>query len=1101
MLTLYRSNRIELLAQVLAQQLRLEPPDPFEQVAVLVNTWPTSRWLGEQLALHLGGVMAQVRFPFPGAYLRQLVDTLLSGAHPSALAADADPWRASRLVWPLLAELPAIRDGHHGEPLRRWQALRAASLPPGRLDLSGWQMARAIADAFDDVGLYRPEMLRAWLQGDDSDAEGRPLDPQQCWQPALLRALHRRLAVQPFGLRVEAAIAALRGAPPAEGLLPSRLRLFGLSSLAPVQVRLLQALSGHLPVDLFLLTPCPDLWQRVQERREQRSAARALAEPLDADWLLQAPGLEARFGRLGGEFHQLLEGCGDAQLGASRDGDLFLLPARVARQRTPQRSPPLLAQLQEELVSGEAPLQLAEGDTSLQFLPCAGTLRQLEVVRDRLLQLLAADATLQPRDILVMTPQVDRVAPLLPAVFSDGAATGVDLPWRLTDRSQQSEAGIANTLLQLLRLGGERLTASALEGLLGSRPLQQRFELDPHHLLELQQALQHGGFRWGLDARDRGGSACHSLGWIIDRLLLGLVLPAEPGLAPSDTAPLALADLELSGRWLHLLLRLRHWLVRLARPLPCQAWAELLRDLLADLFSDGGEAAWELPPLLAAIHAWQTEADDCALELEAPVVAAVLDERLAVDSGRFGHRSGALTVSALEPMRAIPHRVIVLLGLDAGAFPRQSQRPAFHALEQQRRLGDPHPADQDRYVLLEALLSARDHLLISWSCRAERSGEELQPAGPVRQWLDWLDGRLEGAAARLTLVTPASPLERCNFVALPQGRAPLSCDRRLLEARRRLEAGAGPPPAGLIATAMPTAAAAASEEDPLAATERLRDWLRGPQRQWLRQLGLRPREQERRLDDLEALEGDERLRSRLLREALDQWPHPEAADLLQGVDGWLALGRGRGLLPPLSAAELEARRLAQRWSSLATSLELLGPPSAAEAAWGPWRLTLQRRGDAVVLLHPARATVAERLELWLQLLLACAAGPAPARGVVLARDGDRFSAAISLAAPAPDRAQAELDRLAQLEAEWRYRCWPAPPHTAWCWLEAERHKRGSGRTKALQAWEGGWQARGERDQEEMVVCFGSGCGFDALLAGGLVERAEELYGPLLEACR
>jgi exodeoxyribonuclease V gamma subunit len=1102
-LTLYRSNRIDLLAQLLARQLQLDPPDPFSTPAVLVNTWPTSRWLGEQLAIHLGGVMANLRFPFPGAYLRQLVDTLLADGDEPAPAAAADPWRAGRLVWPLLAELPAIRDSTIGEPLRRWQELRSAAAQPRHLDLAGWQLARSIADAFDDYGLYRPDLLGAWLAGNDIDGDGKPLDAGQCWQPALLRALHARLGVEPFGLRVEAVIARLRQGPPPAGRLPARLRLFGLSSMAPVQVRLLQALSGHLPVDLLVLTPCPDLWQRVQERREQLSAARALAEPLAADWLLAAPGLEARFGRLGGEFHQLLEGCGEAQLGASRDSDLFLLPATIARRQQPARTPPLLSQLQEELVTGEGPLALADDDLSLQFLPCAGALRQLEVVRDRLLQLLAADDTLQPRDILVMTPQVDRFAPLLPAVFGDGAATGVDLPWRLTDRSQQSEAGIASTLLQLLRLGGERLTASGLDSLLTSPPLQQRFGLSAHELLELQRVLELGGFRWGLDGPDRGGLASHSLGWIIDRLLLGLVLPAEPGLAPADTAPLVMADLDLCGRWLHLLIRLRHWLQRLGRPRPCQAWAALLQDLLQDLFADGGEASWELPPILAAIHGWQADAAGCELTLDAPVVAAVLDERLAVDSGRFGHRSGALTISALEPMRAIPHRVIVLLGLDADGFPRQSHRPAFHRMERQRRLGDPHTADQDRYVLLEALLSTRDNLLISWSCRAERSGEELQPAGPVRQWLDWLEGRLPGAAARLTLASPASPLDRANFRAGP-GRPPLSCDRRLLEARRRLDGPAEPPMAGLYASAMPPAAAmaAAGPADPGSPpADRLLEWLRAPQRQWLRQLGMRPREQERRLADLEALEGDERLRSALLREGLAQWPDGHGADPLEQAEGWLALCRGRGQLPPLAAGEWEGRRLAERWTSLVASLEQLGPAEAVEAAWGPWHLEMQRRGDAVVLLHPGRPDLGPRLQLWLQLLVAGAADRAPARGVLIGRDNDRFAPLCTLAAPAPPEARLELERLALLEEHWRHRCWPAPPATAWSWLEAERSRPGSGRRKASETWEGTWQGVGERERAEMVICFGSRCSVEELLAAGLAERAAELYGPLLEACR
>ena len=199
-------------------------------------------------------------------------------------------------------------------------------------------------------------------------------------------------------------------------------------------------------------------------------------------------------------------------------------------------------------------------------------------------------------------------------------------------------------------------------------------------------------------------------------------------------------------------------------------WAKRLRALLLDLFGDGGDAAAELPSLHAAIAAWQEACGEDLPPLDAAVVAAVLEELLAADSGRFGHRSGALTISALEPMRAIPHRVIVLLGLEADAFPRQGQRPSFHLMERRRRLGDPDPADQDRYALLEALLSAREHLLISWSNRDDRTGAELQPASPVRQWLQWLAGELpDGAAERLLVSHAASPLDPAEFLPGDQG--------------------------------------------------------------------------------------------------------------------------------------------------------------------------------------------------------------------------------------------------------------------------------------------------------------------------------------------
>jgi exodeoxyribonuclease V gamma subunit len=882
MLTIYRGNRAELLAELLATQLRLDPPDPFSTVEVVVNTWPTSRWLGEQLAIQLGGVAANLRFPFPGSHLRRIVAAILAEGPEQA----ADPWRADRLVWAVLACLPAVAATPQGEPLRRWLRDRD---PERQLSLDSWRLARAIADAFDDYTLYRSDLLQAWERGQDQ-ANGSPaLAASQRWQPLLYRALRQQLGREPFGLKVERAIACLAsrasGGPSARaaeqgslgaGIVPP-LRLFGLSSLAPVQVRLLQAVSGIAAVELFLLTPCPDLWQRCTDRRQRLRDGLALNDPLSSDWLLEAPGLEARFGRLGAEFQQLLEGSGEAQLGETREANLFLLPATAAASGAADpggeiSGAPLLLQLQEQLADPQrgGRLRRWEGDHSLEFHACPGPLRQVQILRDRLLQLLAADPSLEPRDILVMTPQVDRFAPLVAAVLGDSGATGVSLPWRLTDRSQQGEGGIGRCLLTLLEQAGERLTATGLEAILECAPLRQRFGLSAEEGNRLSTALQRCGFRWGLDGRARAGESTHSLAWAIDRLLLGLVLPASPGLALGDPATAPASDeapLELTGRWLHLLTRLRPWLAQLGRPATVEAWVERLRSLLLDLFADGGDGAAELPVLLAALDSWQEDAGASPLTLEAPVVAAVLQESLGAESGRFGHRSGALTISALEPMRAIPHRVIVLMGLDAGCFPRNGDRAGFHLMEQQRRLGDPQPADQDRYALLEALLSARRNLLVSWSCRDDRKGEALPPAAPVRQWLDWLEANLDGGLGPLLVQHAASPLERTNFLSAA-GRPPASCDRRWLEVRRQLDSAGASPLPPLIRRPMPQPAAAvpsqqpSSEEDPF--TD-LRAWLMEPQRHWLRQLGLRPAERERSVEDLEALALAERERVGLLR--------------------------------------------------------------------------------------------------------------------------------------------------------------------------------------------------------------------------------------------
>ena len=231
MLRVYRSNRAELLAELLAQELRLEPPGPFEQIEVVVNTWPTSRWLGEQLA-RVNGISALVRFPFPGSRLRQLVQNVISDA-----PAIEDPWRAERLVWRVLEVLPHLFEQECASNLREWWELHSGQ--QGRLNRDQWQLARSLADAIDDYALYRPEELSDWLAG----GAGDQLPEGLRWQPLLARALAERLPCSPFGLQVQQVVERLRNGEDPALPLPERLRLFGVSNLAPVQINLLQALA------------------------------------------------------------------------------------------------------------------------------------------------------------------------------------------------------------------------------------------------------------------------------------------------------------------------------------------------------------------------------------------------------------------------------------------------------------------------------------------------------------------------------------------------------------------------------------------------------------------------------------------------------------------------------------------------------------------------------------------------------------------------------------------------------------------------------------------------------------------------------------------
>jgi exodeoxyribonuclease V gamma subunit len=743
MLHLHRATRTDALVDALRETLATPPADPFAAEVIAVPSKGVERWIAQRLSLHLGamtdrqdGICANVAFPSP----RRVIESALAAA--SGIDPDEDPWGPGRAVWPLLA----VVDEHRGEP---WLGALHAHLERSRGRLGA---VRHMAGLFDRYALHRPEMLVRWAAGDDA---GLPDDAR--WQAELWRRLRAHLEVPSPPERLTAACERLRDEPELADL-PDRLAMLGLTRLPAARLRVLGAIAAHRDVHLHILHPSPALWEKVAatlddaENPPRRKDDRTVALPNNR--LLASWGQDAR------ELQVVLASSGAAHTDQHHDSEL-------TEPKT------LLARLQADIRDDGTPPDNADDraphdpdDASLIVHSCHGRARQVEVLRDALLHVLADDTTLEPRDIIVMCPDIESYAPLIHATFGSGevleevlddAAEHIDLPdrpdlrVRLADRALRQTNPVLGVVARLLELADARITASEVLDLADREPVRRRFRLDDDDVARAEGWVAASGIRWGLDGPHRQPFSLERVSggtWQagLDRVLVGVTTTEADrrlvgGVLPLDDV--GSSDIDLAGRLTELVHRLRHALDALVQAQALHVWADAILEAADALTATTPRDAWqrqELANLLADVLAEATaDAEPAPTPLELADVRALLADRLRGRPTRANFRTGHLTICTLVPMRAVPHRVVCLLGLDDEVFPRTGTRDGDDLVLHDPHVGDHDARLEDRQLLLDALMSASDRVLITYSGKDERTNAPRPPAVPVGELLDVVD--------------------------------------------------------------------------------------------------------------------------------------------------------------------------------------------------------------------------------------------------------------------------------------------------------------------------------------------------------------------------
>jgi exodeoxyribonuclease V gamma subunit len=858
-LLVLHGNRAELLAEAVFEWLRRQPLQPLEEEVVLVQSNGVAEWLKTTLATH-SGICAATRIELPARFMWR--------AYRQVLGQEAVP------VQPALDKLPLT-----------WRLMQLLATLPGRLGfepLAGFlrdgdlarrlQLAQRLADLYDQYQVYRSDWLQAWAEGADRlphgpGQPGAPLPADQVWQAALWRELlaglgeAERDGIRPrLHQRCLAALAA--GAAPAAPL-ARRVILFGMTHVPMQTLQALAALSAHCQVVLAVPNPCRYHWADIIDGRELLQSTRRrqpLREGRDlsgvalAEMHAHAHPLLAAWGRQGRDFVRQLDDFDDALVAQQRFAlsriDLFDdAPDSTLLQQVQARIRDLVPL--HEHAGAAAPL--AAGDRSIVFHIAHGAQREVEIVHDQLLELLAqppGGQPLQPRDVVVMVPDIDLFAPAIRSVFGQyprGDARFI--PWDIADLKERGHDPLLVALEWLLRLPQQRCGLSEIRDLLEVPALARRFGLAVADLPRLAQWMQGAGARWGLHRGHRAALGLDACGeqntWLfgLRRMLLGYAAGEQGsfhGIEPY--AEVGGLEAAAAGSLADLLAALDAWWAQAGSPATPARWAERGRAVLDTFFAPADERERAaVAALQAALRAWLEACETAAFEQ--PVDLAVAREAWlsGVDEPGPGRRfrAGGVTFCTLLPMRAIPFEVVCLLGMNDADYPRRGLRSDFDLMGRpgQQRPGDRSRRDDDRQLMLEALLSARRVLYLSWAGRSARDNSLQPPSVLVSQLCDYLAAGWGAAVlASRTTEHPLQPFSRRYFESGPSSGA---AGPGLFTYAREWRLAHAPPAVAPTATAAAAPAAAAVEgadavaEGPLTVAT-LAGFLKNPVRDYFR---------------------------------------------------------------------------------------------------------------------------------------------------------------------------------------------------------------------------------------------------------------------------
>jgi len=721
-LNIFTSNRLEMLAKqlsrIIGKPVGSTLPSPLSREIIVVQSKGIERWLSMELARH-NSISANIFFPFPNTCLNEVFKKLMPDMPEESLF---DP---DVMTFRIMDILPECRHRSGFESIKKY-------LADDKSKQKLFQLSEKISETFDQYLVFRPDIIFKWEEGKEDH-----------WQAKLWRELISGNENQHRAWLRKAFIQKVRDRSDKISNLPGRIFIFGISYLPPFHTQVFVELSSVVQVIFFVLNPCMVYWADiVSEKEESRIKRKYVAGVSASDELHLETGnsLLASMGKQGRDFFELISGFDYESYELFEDQAEYDMLSCVQSD---------ILYLRDRKHAKNKFLINIETDTSIQVHSCHSPMREIEVLHDNLLAMLEKNPDLKPKDIVVMTPDIETYAPFIHAVFDAQAYASLRIPFSIADRSIKKESRIIDSFLSILDLKNSRLGADQVISLLESLGIKEKFEMTESDMQIVRGWINDTRIRWGIDAISRTSlnlPAFHENTWRagIDRMLLGYAMPGHErdmfcGILPYDN--IEGNEVKILGRLLEFLDRVFKCINNLSKPKTLSGWHDALNSII-DRFlprnDDDIEREIEFIRHVINDILRIQELSDFDENIDIEVIKTYLEMRFEREDSGSGFISGGVTFCAMLPMRSIPFKVVCLAGMNNDAFPRDSKTLSFDIIAKNPKPGDRLRRNDDKYLFLEALISARKKLYISYVGQSIEDNTQLPPSVVVSELLDYI---------------------------------------------------------------------------------------------------------------------------------------------------------------------------------------------------------------------------------------------------------------------------------------------------------------------------------------------------------------------------